>query len=162
MWQSQVENEHWCNYGIICMLLLHVVSLLLWYHCCCCYCCCCSLEKAISFASTSGVDGFLAVGGGSVMDTAKAANLYSCHPEKDLMDFVNAPIGKGEVPTKTLKPLVCGELSSSGPYATTSAICSLLVPTTSGTGSETTGVCVFDHKGLDFQAKIGTKIGIVQ
>lgn len=68
----------------------------------------CSLEEATSFAIESGVDGFLAVGGGSVMDTAKAANLYSCHPEKELMDFVNAPIGKGETPTNRLKPLICG------------------------------------------------------
>ena len=42
------------------------------------------------------------------MDTAKAANLYMCYPDKELMDFVNAPIGRGEVPDKTLKPLICG------------------------------------------------------
>lgn len=95
-----------------------------------------SFEKAIAFASEAGADGFVAVGGGSVMDTAKAANLYSSHPQNTLMDFVNAPIGKGEIPTGNLKPLIC-------------------VPTTSGTGSETTGVSVFDHKGLDFSAKIG-------
>lgn len=68
-----------------------------------------SLEKAISFASEGCFDGFAAVGGGSVMDTAKAANLLSCHPEKDLMDFVNPPIGRGDTPTNPLKPLICCE-----------------------------------------------------
>ena len=42
------------------------------------------------------------------MDTAKAANLYLCHPEHDLLDFVNAPIGKGLTIRKNLKPLICG------------------------------------------------------
>ncbi len=43
------------------------------------------------------------------MDTAKAANLLSCHPDKDLMDFVAPPIGGGHIPTRTLKPLICGK-----------------------------------------------------
>ena len=68
-----------------------------------------SIEKAISFARENDFDGFVAVGGGSVMDTAKATNLMTCHPDKELIDFVNAPIGRGEVPQHSLKPLICGK-----------------------------------------------------
>lgn len=90
---------------------------------------------AINYTRNKNPDVIIAVGGGSVMDTAKAANLMVCHPENDLFDFVNVPIGKGLPPTKKLLPLIC-------------------VPTTSGTGSETTGTAIFDVTSKGFKTGI--------
>ena len=83
-----------------------------------------SFQEAIDFATEGLFDAFVAVGGGSTIDTAKAANLYATYPA-DLLAYVNAPIGAGQPVPGPLKPLVA-------------------IPTTTGTGSETTGVAIFD------------------
>ena len=53
-----------------------------------------SFKEAIRAASDGHFDGYVAVGGGSSMDTAKAANLYATYPA-DFLAYVNAPIGEG-------------------------------------------------------------------
>ncbi|WP_028653581.1 hydroxyacid-oxoacid transhydrogenase [Nocardioides halotolerans] len=98
-----------------------------------------SMEEAIAFArdaESTGrrLDAIVAIGGGSSIDTAKAVNLLLTNPG-ELMDYVNAPVGKARAPLEPLLPLVA-------------------IPTTTGTGSESTTICVLDVLALKVKTGI--------
>ncbi|HEY1970506.1 MAG TPA: hydroxyacid-oxoacid transhydrogenase, partial [Pseudonocardia sp.] len=93
-----------------------------------------SMNKAVEYARAQGDwDGFIAVGGGSAIDTAKVINLLTSS-SGELMDYVNKPIGNARVPDGQPKPLIA-------------------IPTTAGTGSESTAMCVLDI--LSMKVKTG-------
>ncbi len=88
-----------------------------------------AMRQAVEYARASGPwDAYVAVGGGSSIDTAKAVNLLTTN-DGELEDYLNAPIGAGRAPSEPLRPLVA-------------------VPTTTGTGAESTTVCVMDVLSL--------------
>jgi alcohol dehydrogenase class IV len=97
-----------------------------------------SFEAAAAFARDGAFDGFVSLGGGSVMDTAKAANLLSSYPD-DLLAYINAPIGKAKAIPGPLKPHIA-------------------CPTTCGTGSETTGITIVDLKSVGLKTGIASPL----
>ncbi len=96
-----------------------------------------SFIAAAKFASGGKFDGYVSVGGGSVIDTCKAANLYATYPA-DFLDYVNAPIGAGKPVPGALKPHIA-------------------CPTTCGTGSECTGITIFDLLSMQVKTGIASK-----
>ncbi|MBL6946388.1 MAG: iron-containing alcohol dehydrogenase [Rhodospirillales bacterium] len=97
-----------------------------------------SFMAAAAFATEGKFDGFVSLGGGSTMDTAKAANLYSSHPA-DFLAYVNLPYGEFRPAPGPLKPHIA-------------------CPTTSGTGSETTSTAVMDITDLKVKTAISQKL----
>jgi hydroxyacid-oxoacid transhydrogenase len=94
-----------------------------------------SLQHAVDWARDNGPwDAIVAVGGGSSIDTAKAINLMTTNPG-ELMDYINKPVGGGKAPVNPLNPLIA-------------------VPTTTGTGSESTTICVLDVLSLKVKTGI--------
>jgi len=96
-----------------------------------------SFREAAAFAQAAQVDGYVSVGGGSVIDTAKAANLYATYPAP-FERYVNAPLGEGApIPGPLAPHIAC--------------------PTTSGTGSECTGITIFDFQAHDVKTGIASR-----
>jgi alcohol dehydrogenase class IV len=97
-----------------------------------------SMEEAAEHARTKEFDGLIAVGGGSAIDTSKAVNLLTCYPAP-LRDYINQPVGKGVPVPGPLRPLIA-------------------VPTTAGTGSETTAVAVTHVVDANVKAGISHRL----
>ena len=94
-----------------------------------------SMNAAVDWAKAEGpFDVIIAVGGGSSIDTAKAVNLLVTNPGS-LEEYLNAPVGQGRAPSAALLPLIA-------------------VPTTTGTGAESTTVCVLDVLALKVKTGI--------
>ncbi|HRI10051.1 MAG TPA: iron-containing alcohol dehydrogenase, partial [Nannocystaceae bacterium] len=87
-----------------------------------------SFEEAARFARAAAADGYVSIGGGSVIDTCKAANLLATYPDA-LLTYVNPPVGAGKPPPGPLRPHIA-------------------CPTTAGTGAEVTGIAIFDLLAL--------------
>jgi hydroxyacid-oxoacid transhydrogenase len=97
-----------------------------------------SMEEAAEYARQKDFDGLIAVGGGSSIDTCKAVNLLTCHPAP-IRDYINKPVGKGVPVPGPLKPMIA-------------------VPTTAGTGSETTAAAITHLLDDDVKAGISHRL----
>ena len=94
-----------------------------------------SCEKAAQELAGLGADGYVGLGGGSSIDTAKIVNLLHAHPGIRIRDVLNRPVGAGMAIPGPLRPLIA-------------------VPTTAGTGSECTAMVALGLPDL------GIKTGI--
>src|SRR5580658_3792850 len=96
-----------------------------------------SFRAAAAFARDARIDGYVSVGGGSTIDTAKAANLYTTYPAP-FERYVSAPYGEAALVPGPLAPHIA-------------------CPTTSGTGSECTGIAIFDFEAHDIKTGISSR-----
>jgi hydroxyacid-oxoacid transhydrogenase len=97
------------------------------------------VENGAKFIEQGNFDAVVSVGGGSTMDTAKAAMVYGLYPTDDFLDYFGPPIGAGKpIPGKLLPHLAC--------------------PTTSGTGSECTSVSVIRINDLNTKFVLGNPV----
>ena len=97
------------------------------------------VTNAANFIAQGNFDGVVSVGGGSVMDTAKASMVYGLYPTGDFLDYFGPPVGGGKPITGKLLPhLAC--------------------PTTSGTGSECTSVSVIRINELNTKFVLGNPL----
>jgi alcohol dehydrogenase class IV len=97
------------------------------------------VERLAAAAKDAGADSFLAVGGGSVMDTAKAANVIFTHggTVRDWEGFLTLPRDRdGSGRPVALAPLAA-------------------IPTTAGTGSEASFAAVVKDRGDRIKLEIG-------
>jgi alcohol dehydrogenase class IV len=97
-----------------------------------------SMEEAAEYARQKDFDGLIAVGGGSAIDTCKAVNLLTTYPAP-IRDYINKPVGKGVPVPGPLRPLIA-------------------VPTTAGTGSETTAAAITHMTDDDVKAGISHRL----
>ena len=95
-----------------------------------------SFAEAAAFAGDGGFDGLVSLGGGSVIDTAKVANLLATHGA-NLDTYISAPIGEGRSVPDPLKPHIA-------------------CPTTSGTGAEVTANAAFELTGLQLKTAVSS------
>ncbi|MET7878946.1 hydroxyacid-oxoacid transhydrogenase [Micromonospora profundi] len=93
-----------------------------------------SCEALFRELSDRRVHSFVAVGGGSAIDTAKVLNLMVSYPDVPLHDYLNRPIGIGRSVPGPLKPLIA-------------------VPTTAGSGSECTAMVALGL--VEYKVKTG-------
>ena len=87
------------------------------------------VEQGAAFINSGQFDGMISIGGGSVIDTAKAAVVCAKH-NAPLLPFFASPIGESRPVTEKLLPHIA-------------------CPTTAGTGSECTSIAVIRIRALD-------------
>ncbi len=96
-----------------------------------------SVLQAAAFFKEGGFDGAISVGGGSVMDTAKGAMVYALYPAS-FEDYFAPPAGAGRPVPGPMRPHIA-------------------CPTTSGTGSEVTGLSVIRFEALNSKFVLGSR-----